>query len=221
MASGNREDLTSPMTEFIKSVEFKSLPESNKMALKSSNQSSDPSHSVGQAVGVETPTKRGDGEQASSSLPETKKVSSVWGDPIEVDDSDEKLIIAATALAETEEPVVNLEGQLSDAISSNKAVAVEGTDLQIPANPSLRDQEKASSAEANASDRLETAIAVNDMSASAAIPKVNTSRESDKPKLSKIKRAFSAIISPPTEKNRRKSDGPLLKKKVVKIGNKY
>ena len=217
VASGNREDLTSPMTEFIKSVEFKSLPESTKTALKSSNQASDSSLAAGQTVLVETPTKRSDNDQASSSLPETNKVTSVWGDPIEVDDSDEKLIIAATAQAENEEPVVNLEGQVSDTSSSKKAVAVEGTDLQIPANPSLsRDQEKAASAEANASARLETAIAVNDLSASAAIPKVNTGRESEKPKLSKIKRAFSAIISPPTEKNRRKSDGPLLKKKSAK-----
>ena len=93
-----RDGVDSPMTAFIKSVDFVALP--------------NPKGGVAAESAAETPTKRGnDGVPASSPPSLSVEESTIWGDPIEKDDD---LLVAASQIAESNDSsVINPQNDAS------------------------------------------------------------------------------------------------------------
>ena len=155
--SGYRQVDDSPVTGFLKDVAFAELPDAARQLQRSSKASlvsSCPDRLIPDGEVCKTPTNRDD---ASPSAAHSES-STVWGDPIEKDGSEESLIVKATQLAEAE---------MNEGVPTEGATASGVTQIQKPSSKTV----------------------------------------------GKIKRAFSFIISPPSEKNNKKTEGPESKRK--------
>ena len=122
-----REGVDSPMTAFIKSVDFVALP--------------NPKGGVAAESTAETPTKRGNDSQPDSSPPTSSaEVTTIWGDPIEKDDD---LLIEASQIAESKESSGrNSQNEISKVSVKQK---IKRAFAAIRSPPSEESKEKATS----------------------------------------------------------------------------
>ena len=126
-AQETREGVDSPLTAFIKSVDFVALPK--------------PKGGVTAEPTAETPTKRGNDSQPASSPPTSSaEVTTIWGDPIEKDDD---LLIEASQIAESKESSGrNSQNEISKVSVKQK---IKRAFAAIRSPPSEKSKEKATS----------------------------------------------------------------------------
>ena len=214
----------SPLSEFIKSVEFAELPGSPRHPQNPPCVNVIPkilAHGVVQNrlrdVASVTPTIGVEPPVLESSASKPVELSSIWEDNT---DSDESLIIMATNAAESGEPLeskVN-NSSLAHRVTSEKKVVHETVVVplssNVPSSPEVSDIVEGASistvkTDKEARDTTESGIELK------AIPEakgVSKGKNSGFSSVVKIKRAFSSILSPPSDKKSGDSEGPKLKK---------
>ena len=222
----SKEVSDSPMTEFIESVQFAELPGASRQVM---GQNMITSLAPSQALCVieETPKR---GTVISSDNPSKCSKSlgpeSIWDTPLLGDDSEEALLILASQMIEKKNDCsktdVDSSATLSfsqDSENREKRLVSEQEVLSAPgalSPPQATDQ--ANNAYLSPAPKLAThadslSPSVSDAAVSDETAKGKNEGKSASSSLIKIKRAFSAIISPPSEKSKDKAEGPVSKKK--------
>ena len=139
----------------------------------------------------DTPTKR-DGAVPSKRYPRDDPLDelTLWGEPLERSSSEERLMIKATQLA---------EGTDETKVASGLATSTpQGEKDGIGPVPDECSASASAGVSVQSSDTTDSKF---------------SNQQSQSKVRSKIKRAFSFIISPPSEKNKGRADGPVSKKK--------
>ena len=205
----------SPMTEYIKSVDFVELPCSSRQS-----QASDLNviPSLTQQCVVETPTSRGVPVNDSSVL------SSVWDTQSDVHESEDELLILATKMSENKvsplasdkemqmkgkkiskqalplDDIVSTPGAKADQVS--RASQPSSSDVHAQAKTGVTGEYAEESSEKFKEDETETQVFDE-----------KDARPPSSSSFTKFKRVFSAIVSPSSEHKKEKSEGPVSKKK--------